>query len=205
MRFKGGKSRKARQIAKQIARLAPTRKVIEPFMGAASVTCRLVECGFEVEASDVDAGLVSMWKGWISGEWSPPGEREHTGKAYCDASRLDPSDPDYAFFGYGCSYTGQLWRGWAGPEQAARSLRDGQRRALTLSRAKVTICRRDFFSIAPTPNSVLFCDPPDDMLDGPFHRQLNLWVRMGCQCFVYSPYHHPDAEPLEMARLWVLR
>lgn len=72
MRYQGGKSRIAGQIAAKIRELHPTATEIwEPFCGGGAVTLALAKVGFHVHASDNHEDLILMWQALMRGETAP--------------------------------------------------------------------------------------------------------------------------------------
>lgn len=72
MRYQGGKSRIAGQIAAKIRELHPTvTEIWEPFCGGGAVTLALAKVGFKVHASDNHEDLILMWQALMRGETEP--------------------------------------------------------------------------------------------------------------------------------------
>jgi DNA adenine methylase len=105
MHYLGGKCR----LAKSLASVMPeTTCYVEPFVGAGSVLCEMsspVRC-----ASDANEALIAMWRALQSG-WIPP---EHVSEAEHRAAKaLSDQDPLKAFIGFGVSFAGAWFAGYA--------------------------------------------------------------------------------------------
>ena len=146
MRYLGGKSKHAKEIAKAIA---PRGLWWDAFCGGFAMATALSEYGPGV-ASDAHPALISLHRAVAAG-WEPP--RDFSEEQHKDAQKLPDSNPLKAFAGFGCSFGG-LWfhtfakdstgkRNYA--SQAANSLRRGVRGR------PVEILRLDFLDVDPFP------------------------------------------------------
>jgi DNA adenine methylase len=111
VRYMGGKYRVARHIAANINRLRLQGKdeYVEPFVGGAAVASRVAPAFTRVRLSDVVPDLVLMWQAAIAG-WVPPAEVPE--KLYQELRNADPSALR-GFVGFGCSFGGKFFGGYA--------------------------------------------------------------------------------------------
>jgi DNA adenine methylase len=158
MQYLGGKSRIAKQLAEVIDRVRkPGQLVWDPFCGGLSMAVALSKNG-PVWATDVNAALINMYRA-VQGGWDPPTEVRR--ETYQAAKSLPDTDPMKAFCGFGCSFGGKWFGGYAAglngpltyPQLAARNVK-----------RSVACVRRldcgDFLSVPPQPlDAVLYLDP----------------------------------------------
>lgn len=166
MRYLGGKSRTAKQIAGVIQPAGPWW---EPFCGGLSVSVQLAAYGPGL-VSDANAALIALYTGVREG-WDPP--TEATEDEWRDARGLPDSDPRKAFFGFGGSYCG-LWFSSPAVERKRRWNRKqnywcddnavgATRNALLRDIPRLAACRlecADFFTREVPAVEVIYCDPP---------------------------------------------
>lgn len=161
MRYLGGKSRTANQIAGYIHTiLEPNQTYYEPFCGACWVTSRVR--ANRMYASDANSQLIAMWQALQNG-WIPPthiSEDEYNaaknGK-YADQPHLE------AFIGFGCSFGGKWFGGYARDNRnrnyafcASNALRDK-----LLSMYSVNYMSHSYNGeLPPHDNMLIYCDPP---------------------------------------------
>lgn len=157
MRYQGGKSRIAGEIAAKIRELHPTATEIwEPFCGGGAVTLALTRVGFHVHASDNHEDLILMWQALMRGETEP--FRDVDEAEYAALKTAAPS-ARRGFVGYAGSFGAAWWGGWArdttGRRNFLREARDNNARLIGLP---VNFTLADY---ASTPDHVLvYADPP---------------------------------------------
>jgi DNA adenine methylase len=156
MQYLGGKSRIAKQIARVIADLRqPDQLYIEPFIGSCSVFHLIPEpkIGF-----DAHRDLILMWRAVQEG-WVPP---ESLSEQEYNALRDSPSSPLRGFAGFGCSFGGKWFGGYARNRRGDNYCRQAKNSVLVkragLSGAVLGRC--DYRSVASPPGSIVYCDPP---------------------------------------------
>ncbi len=156
MRYMGGKSRIAKQLAEAIDRVRkPGQLVWDPFCGGLSMAVALSKNG-PVWATDVNAALINMYKAVQAG-WAPPTEVSKA--TYQAAKSLPDTDPMKAFCAVACSFAGKWFGGYA--LSGSRNYALNARRSL----AEVTRVQQldvgDFLSVQPQPiECILYLDPP---------------------------------------------
>ena len=161
MQYMGGKTRLAKRIAATIASHRGDRcTYLEPFLGGASVAavvCPLFERSI---LSDSQPDIALLWDAVVHG-WEPPAELSR--EEYGSLRHADPS-PLRAFAGFGCSFGGKWFGGYAAcnrgdnyPQQAHNSIK---RKARGLIGAEVR--RADYSALDDevTVDCVVYCDPP---------------------------------------------
>lgn len=208
MQYLGGKKRIAKQIADVIAvREANRGLCVEPFMGGGSVTVELARHFKLVLASDSQPDLIMMWKA-LSVGWDPPTVVSR--EIYECLRNAEPS-AFRAFVGFGCSFAGRWFQGYAKDNpahkmwyaQAARNnlLRDIQ------GMGNVLFSCADYQDMYLVPGATVYADPPyanTKQYDGvgvfkpaEFWDTARAWRKAGMHVYV-SEYTAPD----DWTRVW---
>lgn len=167
MRYVGGKSKIARQIADKIRELSPdATTVIEPFMGGGAMTERLAQRFDRVFASDAQEDIYLMWRSVLHG-WSPPALI--TEEEYRELRNAPPSALR-GFAGFGGSFGGKFFGGYARGGLTAsgeprnhqgESARAVERIGRAIREGNVQISLRDYRQIQlDISGAVVYCDPP---------------------------------------------
>ena len=166
MRYLGGKSRAGKHIAKFLnGALGGTRRFIEPFVGGFNIVPHVKTTG-AIQCADIKRPLVAMYQDLQHG-WDPP--QTVTKEEYAAAKSLPDTDPLKAFIGFGCSFGGKWFGGYARGERlksgAPRNYAANGRNSLI--KALPHICRvGDFlagdyrFLFTGAQDAVIYCDPP---------------------------------------------
>lgn len=135
-------------------------------MGSGAVAEKVVRTFSTSVLSDTHADLVAMWRAASQG-WVPPVDITPADYA---AARLsfqtgDPATALRGFIGFGCSFGGKWFGGWAhggGRDYVAESSRAVARRGGVFSGAN--ILHTDYAAVellgAASPRSVVYADPP---------------------------------------------
>ena len=169
MRYFGGKNRIARKLAGYIA--THIRRVyIEPFCGSFWVGS-LIDADTKI-ASDACQPLITLLKAVQSG-WQPPTELSEDDYNWLEAIQ-DPTDPMTAFAGFGCSFAGKWFGGYArckrGDNYAKNSSSSLQKQfrnyamnarnsLVKHTNSDVIFCCADYRALQPR-NALIYCDPP---------------------------------------------
>lgn len=156
MRYMGGKARIAKHVFEVIERYREGRVVLEPFCGPLNVTAALT--GPRV-ASDVFRPLYSLYTSLRAG-WDPPETVTPEEHAW-QREHPDPNDPRQAFVGFGCSFSGVYFGGYA--RSTGRNYAAESRRALLARFARcseVTFACASYTDYHPGPGVLAYCDPP---------------------------------------------
>ena len=173
MQYLGGKHRIAKDIAEHILAENPTADIVyEPFAGGGgSVTVELASRFPLVMASDVHPDLVMMWQALLQG-WEPPRE---VSEADYQAARKSAPSALRGFIGFGCSFGGKWFGGYARGDASGRARGyDGTSARRVLAQAS---CMRNVYftltpytRVDPVPGAVIYCDPPYAKTTGYAHR-----------------------------------
>lgn len=163
MQYLGGKHRLAKRIVAAIRARVGDVYMWEPFCGGLSVTVELAKGGGGL-ASDVHLPLISLYQACRAG-WIPP---EHVSEAQWRVARtLSDTDPLKAFAGFGHSFGGKWFGGYAdkGPKRAGYDFTLCTTRALARqipATAHWDFRHLSFFDVAPNAgqNVAIYCDPP---------------------------------------------
>ena len=109
MKYLGGKHRLAKRIAAHLERARPAgAPFFDVFAGGLSVTAAMTG---ERVANDACLPLINMYRAYAAG-WRPPLVLSE--ETYQELkSKQDPDDPLTAFAGFGCSYSGKWFGGYA--------------------------------------------------------------------------------------------
>ena len=159
MRYFGGKQRISSRLAEILIPLAAQRGTyVEPFVGGAAVMS-VVPAPVRI-ASDSNVALITMWAALASG-WRPP---EYVSEAaYADIkAAADPEDPLTAFVGFGVSFAGKWFGGYArggvGRNYAANAASSLRKKMRGL---EGVWWKAGDYRDCPTPrHAVIYCDPP---------------------------------------------
>ncbi len=157
MRYMGGKSRIAKQIAAAIdEHRQPGQLVWDAFCGGLSMSVALSKKG-PVLASDACAPLIALYKAVQEG-WDPPTEVSE--EQYELAKYLPDSDPIKAFCAFGCSFSGKWFGGYAKSAEG-RNYAKNARNSLRKNKFTGLVKQIDFLEFIPEPtNTIIYCDPP---------------------------------------------
>jgi DNA adenine methylase len=157
LQYFGGKHRISKELAAFIQPLV-TGSYVEPFCGACWVGLRI-----KAESktfADINPDLILMYQELQRG-WEPPVEINEND--YRDLKDLPPGLlPERAFAGFGCSFSGRFFEGYARNGRGT-NYAISARNSLLSFRMKTTGCTfvcSSYASLDYPPNSVVYCDPP---------------------------------------------
>lgn len=159
MQYLGGKTRIAKHIAPFINENRNGRTVWDPFCGGLSVASELAKEG-PVIASDIMLPLISLYRALQCG-WKPP--EFVSEEDYHKAKSLPDTNPLKAFIGFGCSFGGKYFGGYA----RSGNCNFAEISGLSLQRKfknfyDVSFHCMSFFDQEPfeTNDLIIYCDPP---------------------------------------------
>lgn len=206
MQYMGGKARVAARLAPVIIeRIKATGAQVywEPFLGGANMFTRIVPHVQTAIGSDVMPDLIMMWRAVQRG-WLPPDSI--TREQYAALRHAEPSALR-AFVGFGCSFGGKWFGGYATQRDRGRGVTEVQGASFRAVAAQAPIMQRahvallDYRSARPRPSWIIYCDPPysntttyggADAWDAAlFWKTAEGWARSGCHVLV-SEYAAPD-------------
>lgn len=196
----GGKQRVARKLSAVIAGEVQRRKsYVEPFVGGGSMMVE--QCCESRIGGDANVALINMWVA-LSRGWRPP---NHVDFEQYQRIKLENNadDPMTAFVGFGCSFAGKWFAGYARggvdrnyAKNAASSL---SKKIGKLHGVKWRAC--DYRSLQFPSKSVIYCDPPysgttqygavGNFCTDEFWSWCRVMHNDGCAIFV-SEYNAPD-------------
>ena len=166
MNYMGGKMRQGKKIAEFVARLSRIDiTYYEPFCGAmGSAHQVLAHRDFKAKGSvlsDASEPVVNMWKLLVDG-WEPPDVvSEELYQAV--RQRNDYSDPMTAYCGFGMSFGGKWWGGYArngiGTDYALNLQRSALLKASVLLKASALLKACDYLEVIDQ-GQLFYLDPP---------------------------------------------
>jgi DNA adenine methylase len=168
MRYVGGKSRIAKEIA---AVINPAGLWWDAFCGGLSVSCALASYHSEGVVSDCNAALITLYQSVDRG-WQPP--KQITPELYKTGLTLSDDDPLKAYLGFGCSFRAKWFGGLdtlrkvvsrTHPNGMSQNPAEATYKSITRDLRKLsrcTITQLDFFDIEPgaIEFECIYLDPP---------------------------------------------
>lgn len=163
VRYLGGKSRLAKKFASILVAALPMHNGIfyEPFVGGFNVVPTLVNHLEVAICSDIHPGLIAMYRALQDG-WEPPTEVSREDYYYIKGHSAAFQPEMAAFVGFGCSYSGKEWGGYASGEgrNYAKEAHDN----LMTRLPDIKNCTFHWASYDGVPlyseTAVIYCDPP---------------------------------------------
>lgn len=161
MRYLGGKARWANAIARELSDVR-ARRFVDAMCGGLNVTAAM--SGPRL-ANDACVPLVRLYEAWREG-WRPPTVTEDL---YAEVkAKQDPNDPLTAFVGFGCSYSGAWFNGFARDTKPRPKVPFGENFAASARRSldrKLSRCSSAVFSsldyraLDVAPGDLVYFDP----------------------------------------------
>ena len=160
MQYMGGKARIAKKVAEFInGRLQEGQAYYEPFCGACNIT-QHIDKNREAYASDSNKYIIAFWQAVQAG-WEPPAVVSEEEYQRVKANK-DEDLALTAFVGFGCSFGGRFFEGYArgnkGSDYAGAALRSTAKKAKGLG--SVAFDCQPFEKVQVTPGSLVYCDIP---------------------------------------------
>lgn len=160
MQYFGGKQKIAKELAICINTLVSNPTIyLEPFCGSCNVgqfikAKRRIFC-------DINKPLISMWKELIKG-WEPP---DNISESEYQLAKLGKVEPHLtAFIGFGCSFAGKYFGGYArgdnGRNYALNAKRSLLKKVNLLHGNSEFYCCDNQKSLSKVPFELAYCDPP---------------------------------------------
>lgn len=165
MQYLGGKTRIAKWLVAAMRPSLRDRPWWDAFCGGLSVSLAIADAaGRGGMVTDANPALIALYQAVASG-WDPPAVV--TEDDYRAARALPDSDPRKAFVGFGCSFGGKWFGGYArAPKQASRTYA-GAARTAVLRDVGALVARgcefalANFLDVEPEPTDlVIYLDPP---------------------------------------------
>jgi len=164
MHYLGGKYRLRKEIASILNAVRKDNQIYwEPFVGSAWVTTEVAKG--PVFCSDANEYLIIMWNALLDG-WIPPdniGEDQY----YYIKENPNESPALTAFAGFGCSWSGKWFGGYA-RDNTDRNYAENAKNSLLKKKKKLELLNPVFFTydflMPPHPfqrkECLIYCDPP---------------------------------------------
>jgi len=163
MHYLGGKARINRWIVDTLYDVATPDLTgyLEPFVGGGWVITEVCKRtwpgGWTFDVGDAQPDLIMLWQALQQG-WQPPA---CVMQELYDGLRHSPPSPLRAFVGFGCSFSGKWWGGYA-RNNTGRNYASNARNSL-LSKTKwlssVEFKCQPYWEWLPE-NKLIYCDPP---------------------------------------------
>ena len=153
MKYMGGKYRQAKAYAQFFKSHYKWSAYYEPFCGMCSVLERIDGPRF---ASDAHPEVIALWQALQRG-WVPPDKMDEDTWRHLKNGHGTPELR--AFAGFGCSFGGRYFEGYARGRDYAASAQRALLRKLTRLQ-DVTFSCHPYSSISPPAGTLVYCDPP---------------------------------------------
>ena len=163
MQYLGGKYRTWKEIARFLRALRSEKQVyFEPFVGGAWVLQGMYG---ERIASDLNEALITMWKSLQNG-WIQPSELQEWEYQHLKETQ-DPCNPLTAFAGFGCSFSGKWFGGYAKNNRGDDYIRNSRNSLVEIVPfiKGVNFEFRDYREFSPS-GMLIYCDPPYQGMTG---------------------------------------
>lgn len=211
MQYMGGKARIAKQLSEIMIPLCAGRTAyLEPFVGAGWVFEKMAPHFRWTAAGDTQPDLILMWQA-IQDGWVPPdtiSREEYRALRDAEPSALR------AFVGFGCSFGGKWFGGYAENkvfggtpghgnrrtyDYCGASARGLARRQAAFTGTRIRLQSYSDWTWSPNNSPVIYCDPPyagttgytDSWDPELFWKTMDSWSDSGALVFV-SEYTAPD-------------
>lgn len=157
MRYLGGKSKTWKQIVEYLESVRKDGQLyIEPFVGGAWV---LQGMGGKRIASDANKALITLYKNLQEG-WVPPTDVDEALYANLKLTQ-DPDNPLTAFVGFGVSFGGKWFGGFA-RSNVSRNYASNAKNSLMKQLPKIITTEfqhKSYLDYEPS-GALIYCDPP---------------------------------------------
>ena len=201
MQYFGGKARISKKIAEFLNEIRAHEIYFEPFCGSCWVAHRIDST--KMVLSDANTELIYMWQ-MLQGGWIPPDFVSE--ETYALAKRGLVTPQEIAFIGFGCSYSGKCFGGYArdgkGRNYAKNAKNSLLKKLNTLKQADFIAQSYTEFNPRTSEKRQIYCDPPYanttqyDRFSKTFDSEkfwgyMRLWSRCGHDVYV-SEYSAPN-------------
>lgn len=160
MQYLGGKFRTAKYIVPFLQKALDDSGLpyVEPFVGGCNILPNVKSVQGRM-AGDINEPLVNMYEALATG-WIPPDTIDEAKYAELKALQ-DKADPLMAFAGFGCSFSGKWFGGYA--RSGSRNYAKNCKNVLLKLVPKIQGVRwysGSFFDLSLYRRSLIYCDPP---------------------------------------------
>lgn len=210
MQYMGGKQQIARKLSDVLLSYkGDCHTYIEPFLGGGSIAQYMVPHFQHAYLGDSHLDLILLWQSLIEGSFTPPA---HVSEEEYRILKRSPPSPLRGFVGFGCSYGGRWFEGYARSKTrdnfALSAIRSLNKKLPPLLRA--TVLHMDYRRWKPYPKCFIYCDPPyagtktystlEKFSSDFFWSVAQNWCEIGATVFI-SEYNMPsNVEGVEVAR-----
>lgn len=161
MKYLGGKMRIAKQIGSYLNQVIEDKRItgyIEPMCGSCWIT-QEINPNIKRFASDIHPDLILLWKGLQDGSFTPP---DTVSEEQYKILKETPPSALRGFVGFGCSFSGKWWGGYARCKTKPRNYCGEAKRTLLkkiqkLRNVNFSCCSYDFWYPRDT---LIYCDIP---------------------------------------------
>lgn len=165
MKYLGGKYMLGKDISKVLLYIIKDKNVsgyIEPFCGALGVLKHIAPHFNQVKASDIHPDLIELWKVVKDGSFKPPNECNE--QDYYRIKQLPSPNALKAFVGFGCSFGGKYFSGYAQKYTGSKKENFLQAATNSINKLRPVVQNVDFkcisyYKLRPI-NKLIYCDPP---------------------------------------------
>lgn len=160
MKYVGGKNRIAKEI---IEKIGGGTTLVSLFCGGCAVEGRITTFD-NLIINDKHPYLMAMWQGLYDGTFDPPENVSEEEYKWIRA-HLDENPALSGFVGFGCSFAGKWWGGYARNkkgENFAKETRNSTLKAIEnmTNRSSLTLLCGDYKDVELPHGSVIYADPP---------------------------------------------
>ncbi len=160
MQYFGGKAKISKPLSVFLnSQLKDEMSFYDLFAGSCNVISK-IDGNRSRYANDMHKELIAMWQYVLDGGELPT---EITAAQYQEIKQSETT-PDWlkAFVGFGCSFAGKWWGGYAkcklGTNYASQARNSTLKKAATMQ--GVILTNGSYKDVVPEPNSMLYCDIP---------------------------------------------
>ena len=181
MQYFGGKAKIAKELSKELqSRLKEGQAFVDLFCGSCNVVSK-IKAPVRI-ANDLHKELIALHKAVQEG-WIPPSSvSELEYKEIKNSNEV----PDYlkAFVGFGCSFSGKYWGGYARGSEVRNYATNAKNTLLTKHKTlkDVQFSNLQYYEVSVSDNSLIYCDIPykdtTGYSTGSFqHESFYLWAK----------------------------
>lgn len=159
MQYFGGKAKIAKELSKELqSRLKEGQAFVDLFCGSCNVVSK-IKAPVRI-ANDLHKELITLHKAVQEG-WIPPSSiSELEYKEIKNSNEV----PDYlkAFVGFGCSFSGKYWGGYARGSEVRNYATNAKNTLLTKHKTlkDVQFTNLQYYEVSVPDNSLIYCDIP---------------------------------------------
>lgn len=158
MRYKGSKARFADEITDILRSIRVDGQwFVDLFCGACSI---IEQMQYKRIANDLNTSIYALMAAIQIG-WEPPDNVSY--QDYIRVKEFPASDYLKGFMGFGCTWGGKYFCGFASDNDGLRDYADESKRSLLKQRKnlqRIVFCNLDYRTVMLPLQSLIYCDPP---------------------------------------------